>query len=854
MSIVARKTVLTTLIAAILCAFSLLFMTPTSAQELKSVEQQFPQIQLSNPARGAAILDSLGRRLPEVAAWYGKSVDELSQIILQDKTAWIDHQGRLLYACELDNPLPDEGEGERGRGRAKSIAPIANGPFSVDQTFTLHSRPGATKVIYLDFNGHITSGTYWNSSFNGGGDIVTPPYDIDGDTSSLSATEMERIQYIWQRVAEDYAPFDVDVTTQEPGIESLRRASSSDENYGVRVVIGGSSSDWYGASAGGIAYLGSFNWDSDTPCFVWKAQLGNGNEKYVAEAASHEAGHTLGLNHDGQVDGGAYYSGHGGWAPIMGNSYGKDVSQWSKGEYSGANNTEDDLAVIQKNGAKYRADDHDDKTAKATKLSGANPSATGLIQNQNDVDVFTFNTKAGSISFTVDVAPRGPDLDVQLALLDTNGTQISVSNSSLLGTTLSATVGAGTYYLRLSGIGFGNPATTGYSSYASIGEYKLFGSVIDPGTQTPTADATATPTSGNAPLAVTFSSVGSNDPDGSIVSYAWSFGNNVTSSSPNPSYTYTTPGNYTATLTITDNSGLSSTDSVAITVKALPNRSPVASASAPSTSGEAPLRVAFSSAGSNDPDGSIVSYAWNFGNSATSTAADPIYTYTSAGTFTATLTVTDNGGATASSSVKITVKTPPNKLPVAIVSVSSTSGEAPLAVTFSSAGSNDPDGSIASYAWNFGNGATSTSANPSYTYTSAGSFTATLTVTDNSGATASGSVPINAKAPPSKLIFVSDINMSVQKLILLGNTATVEIIIKDNSGVVRPGVTVSGKWSGVTSGNVTGTTDPKGRVSFTSLRSTKTGNFYFNVSDATAAGYKYAPERNVKTSDSRVNR
>jgi hypothetical protein len=92
--------------------------------------------------------------------------------------------------------------------------------------------------------------------------------------------------------------------------------------------------------------------------------------------------------------------------------------------------------------------------------------------------------------------------------------------------------------------------------------------------------------------------------------------------------------------------------------------------------------------------------------------------------------------------------------------------------------------------------------------------------------------------------------MTVQRLILSGSTATVEVIIKDNLGEVRPRVTVSGKWGGVTSGNVTGTTDSNGRVTFTSMRSTKSGNFYFSVTNASAAGYEYAPEYNVQTSDS----
>ena len=96
--------------------------------------------------------------------------------------------------------------------------------------------------------------------------------------------------------------------------------------------------------------------------------------------------------------------------------------------------------------------------------------------------------------------------------------------------------------------------------------------------------------------------------------------------------------------------------------------------------------------------------------------------------------------------------------------------------------------------------------------------------------------------------------MSVQRLILFGNTATVEVIIKDNLGALRPGVQVAGRWSGVTSGNVMGTTDSDGRATFTSLRTTKRGNFYFSVTDVAAAVYEYSPERNVQTSDSMANR
>ena len=248
-------------------------------------------------------------------------------------------------------------------------------------------------------------------------DAAPPRPVIDGDASSFSATELERIQYIWQRVSEDFAPFDVDVTTEDPGLEALRRTSSSDQSYGVRAVIGGSSYDWYGAGAGGVAYIGSFNWSSDTPCFIWKAQLGNGNEKYTAEAISHEVGHTLGLRHDGQTNGTAYYQGHGNWAPIMGASYYRDVTHWSRGDYSQSNNTEDDLQVMQGYGIGYRADDHSNATAGATMLAGANPVAAGRIERSTDVDHFSFTTGSGQISFTVAVAPRGSVTLISLSLL-----------------------------------------------------------------------------------------------------------------------------------------------------------------------------------------------------------------------------------------------------------------------------------------------------------------------------------------------------------------------------------------------------------------------------------------------------
>ena len=120
--------------------------------------------------------------------------------------------------------------------------------------------------------------------------------------------------------------------------------------------------------------------DAYKPALVFPEKLAN-NDRYIAEAAAHECGHTLGLLHDGTTAGTEYYAGHGtgatGWAPIMGNSYYQSLTQWSKGEYNLANNTEDDLAVISAGRrAADRADDYPDTSANAPRLpSGSDRSA-----------------------------------------------------------------------------------------------------------------------------------------------------------------------------------------------------------------------------------------------------------------------------------------------------------------------------------------------------------------------------------------------------------------------------------------------------------------------------------------------
>ncbi|WP_417382109.1 choice-of-anchor Q domain-containing protein [Gimesia sp.] len=335
-------------------------------------------------------------------------------------------------------------------------------PFPVIDTFNLSSLPGANHTIYLDFNGHTTTGTQWNTSF---GNIVTPAYDTDGDVSSFSLAEIEVIQRTWLRVVEDFAPFNVNVTTAEPPVSDLMRTDASDTRWGIRVVVG--ENTWF-STAGGVAYVGSFSDNLDTPTYVFNTSLIG-----VAEAASHEVGHTLGLVHDG-TSSEEYYGGHGsgptGWAPIMGVGYSQDLVQWSQGEYTDANNSEDDLNIITtQNGFSYRADDHGSSIGTASNLIDG--TASGIVERNTDMDFFQFTTTGGDV--IIDPFFESPNLDILAILYDSSGTQIQTSNPT--GALNASFIGlaAGTYFVSIEGTGEGDVLGTGYSDYGSLGQYTI---------------------------------------------------------------------------------------------------------------------------------------------------------------------------------------------------------------------------------------------------------------------------------------------------------------------------------------------------------------------------------------------
>lgn len=530
----------------------------------------FPQLTLPDPqAGGQRAIDLLGARLPDVAAWYGKSPDEFKSMLLKDRRVRVDRRGRVFIVEELDKPLPAT------PASAADTSLLDGSLLPLDQTFLLHSRPGAKRTIYLNFKGATVTGSAWSS-----GSLTALPYDIDGVPYTFSTTELQRIQYIWQRVAEDYAPFDVDVTTEAVPLDLITRSGSTDTVFGTTVLIT-SRTGVYSCSCGGVAYLGIFDDTSDyyKPALVFYDALGTGNEKYVAEAISHEAGHNMGLSHDGTSSAG-YYQGQGsgatGWAPIMGVGYYQSLVQWSKGEYAGANNVQDDYAVMQGNGLPLRIDDHGNTAGTATVLNGVSSggvsttSTQGVIERPIDIDLFAFSAAAGTASFTVSPAARSANLDALVGLRNAAGTLLASSNPvDALNASFSVNLPTeGTYYLSVQGTGKGDPLTTGYTAYGSLGQYAVSGSYVTPGSQAPSAVISASTLRGTAPLPVAFSGTSSSDPDGSLVAYDWTFADGSTASGSTTSHTYSTPGSYSALLRVTDNSGLSASSTVTITVDA----------------------------------------------------------------------------------------------------------------------------------------------------------------------------------------------------------------------------------------------------------------------------------------------
>ena len=375
--------------------------------------------------------------------------------------------------------------------------------LTLGQMQSLESLPGSDKVLFIDYWGGVVSGKAWNFDFNGGADIPYDPFDTSGNVNDFTPGELAVMYTGWADVAEDYAPFDINVTTNETIFNN-----TLDENRARLIVT--PTIAWFDPSGqtGGVAYVGVFGSTDDYYSVGWSW---SDSFLSIGHTNSHEAGHNMGLIHDGFDNGNPsdgnlslseqYYQGHGNWAPIMGGSFLKSYVQWSQGEYTGAQQyvfnrvtrvydpipgQQNDLAIL--NSVLGQVSDSvgdTEPTAKPLDISG--DEFVGLIRPaglSSDVDLFRIGQR-GTSDVSITVRPlfeglgfgTGSNLSMKVTLTRDDGSLVAMENPSGDPSTnkleFNAELTPDDYFLRIENMSFDTSANSGFSEYANGGLYEV---------------------------------------------------------------------------------------------------------------------------------------------------------------------------------------------------------------------------------------------------------------------------------------------------------------------------------------------------------------------------------------------
>ena len=368
-------------------------------------------------------------------------------------------------------------------------AEILEARLLLTNPIALSSLPGAPVTIYLDFDGHTEGDQAWTTARldNTIGDIVTPAFDLDG-APAFNQAETDLIEEIYERVAEDFRPFRINVTTVEPA--AFRNGQE------LLISVGGDGS-WSSPNFPTVspppnrAISGSFN-DGNLPqtAFVfptgYTAPAGQFGTN-LAAGISETVAVTMGLEiHENPDD--TRLLGDANVGPILGDGTTSQRDVWFNA--NGASTAiQDDLAAIVASATTvdYRADDHGNQatasSATAFVIGPGDETLTGIIGQNNDVDTFAFSTTAatadifvtgldlrGRLGVANGVTNPGANLSPTITLLDANGTAVASSgNNGSIDARVTATIPEGAYFIQISNRG----------EYGNLGAYTVTVAGVD---------------------------------------------------------------------------------------------------------------------------------------------------------------------------------------------------------------------------------------------------------------------------------------------------------------------------------------------------------------------------------------
>jgi PKD repeat protein/predicted secreted protein len=372
-------------------------------------------------------------------------------------------------------------------------------------------------------------------------------------------------------------------------------------------------------------------------------------------------------------------------------------------------------------------------------------------------------------------------------------------------------------------------------------------------------------------LDCSFDGLASYDPDGTVIAYAWVFGDGNTATGATASHTFAAAGTYQVGLTVTDDEDATGTDTQDVTV-AEAAKLHIGDLDGDRTTNKnkwtAIVTVAVHDAAHAPMANATVTGFWSSGSTASCiTGADGLCQVTQGGlnkniasidwtvqdvthsTFTYDAAANqDPDGDSDGTTIRVYLEPPTNQPPVATFTYNCSD----LSCGFDGSGSYDPDGTVAGYAWNFGDGNSASGSTASHTYAAAGTYSVVLIVTDDGGATGSDTQAVAVGGGGGSTMYVFSIEMS-GKTAGVNRSATAVVTIRDTAGNPVSGATVYGTWSGDYAATVNGVTGADGTVSFTSGNVKLAGaTFTFTVDDVVLAGYAYDPSLNVEDSDTIV--